>query len=632
MQEALHILQQYWRYDRFRPLQEEIIAHILEKKHTVGLLPTGGGKSLCYQLPALLTDGLTLVISPLIALMQDQVQQLNARNIAAAFLHAGLRFTEAEDILEQCRTGQIKLLYISPERLQNRQFRDYLPALRIRLLAVDEAHCVSQWGHDFRPEYLRIKEVRSELKNVPLLALTASATPAVLDDILLQLDIPDARIFRKSFRRDNIYYDIVKTENKTGILLEQLAASSAAAIVYCKSRRRTEQIAQLLQQQGIPALAYHAGMPKSTRSEHQELWIGNQVQVMVATSAFGMGIDKADVATVIHTEPPESLEAYYQESGRAGRNGQAAKALILYDSKDITQLESTTERYYPPADYLRQLYQAVCNYLQIPVGSEPDKYYDFDLNVFFERFRFDALSGARGLRLLAREGLWSISDGLFRPATVQFIVDRSVLDELQQRYPLPALIGNALLRLYSGIFHYKTVVHPGQIARYLRMNKTDVVKGLQQLHNMQVISWEPDREGPLMHFHHYRVKSSDLIIDTRRIQRLKEQHAQRIEALTRYLQNGNTCKSRMLLGYFGETMQEDCGHCVYCTNKQHEEIPEQAIQEAILSLVRLRPGISAEAILSDLPFPRNITTEVLRTLWDMRYLRRNNKGGFELQT
>jgi len=381
MSSPLNILQQYWQHQSFRPQQEEIIQSVLDEKDTVALLPTGGGKSVCYQIPALIKDGLCLVISPLIALMKDQVANLEKRNIAALLLHSGQTFFEVKKVLQQAAQGDCKFLYVSPERLQSYIFKEYLHALHINLIAVDEAHCISQWGYDFRPPYLQIAELRNEIK-APILALTASATPVVLDDIQIKLKLKDAAVFRQSFHRSNLSYSVFKVDSKINKAIDVFKNVHGSGIVYCKSRKLTKEISDLLHLQNLDADFYHAGLTYEERSKKQEAWLNNKTRIMVCTNAFGMGIDKPDVRSVIHYDVPDCLENYYQEAGRAGRDEKKSYAVLLYNTEDENNLKGLTEKRFPPIKEIKSIYQSLVDYLQIPVGSGEGVYYDFNLNDF----------------------------------------------------------------------------------------------------------------------------------------------------------------------------------------------------------------------------------------------------------
>lgn len=628
---AQKILKQYWHFDSFRDLQAEIIDCVMAPKDCIALLPTGGGKSLCYQIPALLLDGITIVVSPLISLMQDQVSQLQNKGIEAEFLHSGLKFSEVEHILDRAAKDEIKLLYISPERIKSRQFAESLPHISVALIAVDEAHCISQWGHDFRPEYLSIKTLREACKSAPIIALTASATQQVLEDIQQQLGIKEATIFRKSFKRENIFYNIRYSENKVQDVVQFLANNNNCSIVYCRSRRKTEELALLLNQNNIDAIAYHAGMPSILRSKAQQDWMNNKSAVIVATTAFGMGIDKADVHTVIHFDGPEHLEAYYQETGRAGRDGKPSLALTLFNNLDIDKLKNSTQLYFPPTDYLRKVYQNVCDYLQIPTSAEPNKYYDFDLTQFLINFKLEAVPASHSLKLLSQEGLWTLSESLFRPATVQVLVGREYLDELENRYPMLSKVTTGLLRLYSGIFHFPASVQNFQLARFLGMKKDDVERALGTLHQMGIIEYIAAKEGPQLYFHHYRVPSQNLLLNTKRINLLRNNHQFRSEKMIEFLINKKQCSNKILLQYFDEQTDESCTHCAICKDNSNRKLTNSDLKNHFLEILKLNNRQTLNELLGSVPADRSYAINVIRKMIDDNILYYNEEGSVSIK-
>ena len=614
MSESLRILKQYWGYDTFRPLQEEIINSVLERRDTFALLPTGGGKSVCYQVPALMSDGFCLVISPLIALMQDQVHRLKQLDISAACIHSGMHYNDVRRTLDNAMHGAYKLLYISPERLQTRLFGEYMTEFDVSLIAVDEAHCVSQWGHDFRPSYLKIADARHVYPNTPVLALTATATRDVRHDIVQQLRLREPAIFKQSFARDNIFYDVRYSENKNADTLNNIDKN--CSIIYSRSRKQTEAIGKYLQQNDIPATVYHAGLSKDKREDAQEQWMNNTKPVMVATTAFGMGIDKPDVRRVLHYDAPEHPEAYYQEAGRAGRDGQPSAAIALYNSSDIKRLQESIALQYPPEAYLRQIYQAVAEYLQIPIGAEPDRYYPFDLFDFCGKFSFQPREAIHGLKLLEQEELWTLSEAVYSPATVQFTADRHTLDDLARVHPDLGYVTIGLLRMYNTIFHYPTTIREKAVARQLKMKQEEVIAALEQLARMDLLDYNKPGEGPQMFFHHYRVDSRHLIIDLNRINVLRKRHEARTNAMVAFLENKEICRERMLLAYFGEKTNKDCGHCDICANnKRAGKIDKKALRNEILNRVSERGRISAEELIG--PYPAQIKEEVIAMIRSM---------------
>lgn len=541
---------------------------VLRGKDAIALLPTGGGKSLCYQVPAVAQEGTCLVVSPLVALMENQVAHLRERGIRAVALHASLQGAALYATLDELAAGNYQLLYCSPERLQSRVFQKLLPYLQINLIAVDEAHCVSQWGHDFRPEYREISFLKKRFPRIPILALTASATPEVLDDIRKNLLIPDAEIFRQSFARPNLFYELHYTENKPLAMVSAIREAKGSVIVYCRSRKQTETLSAQLKQQGIHSAHYHAGMNAQSRKDTQEAWMDDEVRVIVATTAFGMGIDKGDVRLVLHYELPEDLESWYQESGRAGRDGAPARALTLYNGTDIKRLEGSTKQLFPPADYLRKVYQAVVEYLQIPIGAQPDRYYNFEIADLCKKFTLRQAEVSPALRLLAQEGLWTLTDAVFRPPTLRFLAPREELDTIGQRYPLLGDVCTALLRMYTGIFRYPVSIDVFSVAKKIRWKKDDLSKALLQLAAMGIVEWEPVEDGPKLFFHSYRVDSKNLVLDMTRIGSLKSRHESRVRAMLDFVNEQRSCRSIVLLNYFGEKTDQPCGHCDHCRSAQ----------------------------------------------------------------
>ncbi len=588
------ILKQYWGYDVFRPLQRDIIGSVLDGRDTLALLPTGGGKSLCYQVPALLNTGICIVVSPLIALMQDQVARLQQLDIPAVCIHSGMHYNDVKRVMGNAVEGAYRMLYVSPERLQTRLFREYLQEMEVTMVAVDEAHCISQWGHDFRPAYIEIASIKDIFPHAPVLALTATATLDVQQDIAKQLRMDKPAVFRMSFARDNIFYDVSYSDNKNGDTLGRVG--KASGIVYCRSRKQTEAVGKYLAQNDIDAAVYHAGLGRERRDDAQQRWMNNSAPVMVATTAFGMGIDKPDVRTVVHYDEPEHLEAYYQEAGRAGRDGKPSFAIGLYNSADLHRLQESTAIQYPPEAYLRQVYQAVVEYLQIPNTAQPDRYFPFDLADFCGKFKLLATHAVHALKLLEREGLWTLTESVYNPATVLFTADRNVLDGLHQLNARLGYVAVGLLRMYNSIFHFPTAVRETAIARQLKMKGEEVVQSLLQLASMRVLEYSRPGEGPQLFFHSYRVDSRHLVIDTNRINILRKRHEERTEAMIRFLENRDVCREQILLRYFGETANGDCGHCDVCRNKQTKRIGPAQLRTQLLETIKRSGGTGIDKL------------------------------------
>jgi ATP-dependent DNA helicase RecQ len=566
--DLLALLRQYWPHKTFRPQQEEIIRSVLEGRDTIVLLPTGGGKSLCYQLPALVKPGLCLVVSPLVALMKDQTDSLRRRNITAFALHAGLNRKEVTATLKLAAGSNCKLLFVSPERLESSLLLEWLPALNVSLVAVDEAHCVSQWGYDFRPPYLRIAALRDHLPDVPVIALTASATTEVLGDIGDKLRLKEPAIFRQPFTRPNLSYSFFKIDNKVSKITEILNRVAGSSIVYCKTRQATREISEWLVRQGISAAAYHAGLSQDERSQRQEDWLKDKTRVMVATNAFGMGIDKAGVRTVIHADAAESVESYYQEAGRAGRDGQKAYAILLADGGEAARLEKQPDSRFPAMDQIRPIYQDIMNALQLPVGAGEGQYYDFDLIAFTNRFQLPTPTVVNVLKVLEQEGLLSFHQQIFLQAKVQFITGKENLYDFEKEEPALVPLIHALLRGYEGIFDQPVSIRERQLAWNIHKDAAQVTADLARLQAFGIIEYTPAKESPQIYFVRDRPAAEELYINPVNYRERKERYATRIRAMVRYMALAEECRSRFLANYFGDKEVEDCGICDNCLRKR----------------------------------------------------------------
>lgn len=579
MADIQKILKEFWGYDSFRPLQEAVIESILANKDTLALMPTGGGKSLCYQVPALAVDGLCLVISPLIALMKDQVENLRRKNITAFAIYSGMSRAEVINTLKVATNSNCKFLYVSPERLETNLFKEYLPGMNINLLAVDEAHCISQWGYDFRPPYLRIAILREELKDVPVMALTASATKDVQDDICEKLQFKEKNIFRQSFERKNLSYSVFKVDSKINKVIEILNKVQGSAIVYCKSRKRTKEISELLQLQNIVADFYHAGLPQVERNKRQEDWIKNKTRVIVCTNAFGMGIDKPDVRSVIHADVPDCLENYYQEAGRAGRDGQKSFAVLLYDDNDITELEGLAAIRYPSLDDIKNVYQSVANYLQIPAGTGEGNYFDFDINDFVKKFKLNTHTAIYSLKALEQDNWLSLNEQVFLPSKIKFTTTKEALYAFETSHPELEPAIKALLRGYEGIFDFPTSISEIVLIRLLKKDVEEIKKDLFQLHQYGVIQYEPQKDSPQLYFPRNRVKVEDLSINMDLYHKRKEKFIARVKNIVQYVQELVTCRSKMIGSYFGDNKLHNCKVCDNCLRQKKVHIDEKEFEK-----------------------------------------------------
>ena len=589
------ILKQYFGFDAFRPLQEEIINSILSDKDTLALMPTGGGKSLCYQVPALAKEGMCLVISPLIALMKDQVQNLRKKNITAYAIYSGMSRKEVIHALKTVTNSNCKFLYVSPERLETNLFKEYLPAMNINLIAVDEAHCISQWGYDFRPPYLRIAALREELSGIPVLALTASATSEVQKDICEKLrssqtkTLNDWTIFRQSFERPNLSYSVFKVDSKINKIIEVLTKVGGSAIVYCKSRKRTKEISELLHLQNISSDYYHAGLTQEQRNNKQENWINDITRIIVCTNAFGMGIDKPAVRSVIHADVPDCLENYYQEAGRAGRDGKRSYAVLLYDDTDIHELEQLTTIRYPSLADIRNVYQAVANYLQIPTGFVEGQYYDFDISDFLRKFKLNSHTVIYSLKALEQEDWLAFNDQVFVPSTVRFTTNKERLYEFERSHAAIEPIIKALLRSYEGIFDQFTSISEVVLAIVLKTSTEEIKKKLLELNSYGIIEYQPQKDKPQLLLLKPRIKAEDVSINMSVYNQRKEKFHARTKEIIKFVKEEIQCRSKLIGSYFGDDKVRSCGICDNCLRQKSVSLSKEefeAINHRILNTIK----------------------------------------------
>lgn len=573
MPTANSILKKYWGFDSFRSLQADIVAAVADNKDVLALLPTGGGKSVCFQVPALMREGPCLVISPLIALINDQVDHLKQKDIPAVAIHSGLSYNEVNAALQAAGNGEYKFIYLSPERLETRLFLEYLPAIQPTLIAVDEAHCISQWGYDFRPSYLRIAQLREELSAVPIIALTASATLDVQNDIREKLLFKkEQMVFQQSFHRSNIAYHVLHPESKQFELLQLLKKHVGSSLVYAKSRKQTEEIAQLLRMHGFSADHYHAGLKKEDRQKRQDEWIKGAITTMVCTNAFGMGIDKPDVRLVVHVHLPESMEHYYQEAGRAGRDGQLSYVYLLTDHKDESSLFTSNDMRYPSIEVLHHTYTALMNHLQVPAGSGEGSSYDFDIRQFASDFRLHAVQTAYVLQTLAQEGLLYMSESVTKPSQAMFTCNKAELNAAVANFPACDEMVKTLLRTYAGIFEQNTMIFENQLSRLLKATPEEVTARLQFLEKIQVLHYLPQTDQPRIILLRNRMYKDDFKFDMASIKKRKEAHLKRIHSIIEYVHNHQLCRSVFIARYFNDPTAPHCGRCNNCKHQSVEPL------------------------------------------------------------
>ena len=565
------ILQKYWRYPDFRGIQRNIIESIASGRDTLGLMPTGGGKSITFQVPALAQEGVCIVITPLIALMKDQVQHLREHGILADAIYADKSRSEILQTLDNAIFGGVKILYVSPERLASEMFQTKLRHIHVSFITVDEAHCISQWGYDFRPSYLQIASIREMKPGIPILALTATATPEVVDDIQERLHFKEKNVFKMSFERKNLAYVVREAEDKQGEMIHILQSVGGSAIIYARSRKRTKEMAQLLSQQGITATFYHAGLDPDVKDQRQKAWQKDEVRVMCATNAFGMGIDKPDVRVVIHIDCPDSLEAYFQEAGRAGRDGQKSYAVLLYNKHDELKLCKRVDDTFPPKELIQDIYEHLAYFYQIGVGSGQGKTFEFDIEKFCVTYKYFPTKVDAALRILERSGYLHYEDNPDGKARVMFLLGRNDLYQLDQLAPSQDAVVTALLRSYGSLFVDLTYIDETLIARQAELTIQQVYFALKSLAARHIIQFIPRRKIPFISYTRDRVDGDKVVIPKEVWESRREQYEKRIKSMIRYAKNDEVCRSRQLLAYFGEENDRDCKQCDVCLADQTEE-------------------------------------------------------------
>jgi ATP-dependent DNA helicase RecQ len=612
------ILTKYWGFTSFKPLQEEIIRCVAEGKDTLALMPTGGGKSITFQVPALAKEGICLVITPLIALMKDQVTRLKSLEIKSMAIHSGMSAEEIDIAIENCIYGDYKFLYISPERISTRIFQTRLPRLNVNLVAVDEAHCISQWGYDFRPSYLKIASIREMIsETVPFLALTASAIPQVTEDIMQKLEFREKNVLKTSFERKNISYLVRKAEDKGTYLVKTLNKITGSGIVYVRSRKRCKEIAELLVANGISADFYHAGLPVELRDKKQTSWTTGETRVIVATNAFGMGIDKAEVRFVIHWEMPDSIEEYFQESGRAGRDNKPAYAVLLYSQSDKTRLEDSLRRKFPPVEKIKDIYEALCNFLLVPQGAGKDNVFDFNMSDFVSKYHLPVIETYNSLTFLQREGYIEFTEEINNPSRVHFTVGRDDLYKFQVANEAFDGFIKLLLRSYTGMFSEFVSINEDDLSKKSALTRDAVYRFLVKLSSLNIIKYIPGKKTALVIFTEERLERKALMISPENYLQVKEKYIIRVNKIIDYADYNTRCRSVTLLDYFGEEADR-CGICDVCRERNELDLSKYEF-DLILDEIKEQLGnqkYDATELVSRVGMPEDKVIKVVRWLLD----------------
>ena len=617
MNKYQEILKQYWGYDSFRDLQEEIITSIGEGKDTLGLMPTGGGKSITFQVPALAQSGLCIVITPLIALMKDQVQNLRKRGIKALAIYSGMTRQEIVTALENCIFGDYKFLYISPERLDTEIFRIKLRSMKVSMITVDESHCISQWGYDFRPAYLKIAEIRELLPGVPVLALTATATPEVVKDIQSRLNFREENVFRMSFERKNLAYIVRKTDNKTGELLHILKRIDGSAIIYVRNRRRTKEITELLMQEGITADFYHAGLDNAVKDLRQKRWQNGEIRVMVATNAFGMGIDKPDVRIVLHIDLPDSPEAYFQEAGRAGRDGLKAYAVILYAKSDKMTLHKRVADTFPEKEYILQVYEHLQYYYQMAMGDGFQCIREFNLEEFCRKFKYFPVPVDSALKILTQAGYLEYTDEQDNASRILFTIRRDELYKLREMGTEAETLIQTILRSYTGVFTDYAYISEDTLAIRTGLTRQQIYNILVTLTKRRIVDYIPHKKTPYIIYTRERLELRYLHIPASAYEERKARYEARIKAMEEYVTSESVCRSRMLLRYFGEKNEHNCKQCDVCLNRHETNcLPEDSFREMRKQILELltRKSLPPAGIANAIEAEREDISRVIQYL------------------
>lgn len=629
MQTPLHILQTYWKHEHFRPLQEEIVQTALDQRDALVLLPTGGGKSICYQVPALAQEGICLVISPLVALMKDQVNALQQKGVKAIALSSGIPHHELDTLLDNCIYGNYKFLYLSPERLQQELVQDRIKQMPINLIAVDEAHCISQWGNDFRPAYKQIKLLRDMLPHVPCMALTATATKQVVKDIATELELFQPKLFQQSFKRDNIRYVVLQEEDKHNKLKQLLSKQPESAIVYVRSRKLTLELSAFLNQQGISALAFHGGLSTSEKETRMQQWLQNQVQVMVATNAFGMGIDKPDVKTIIHFNLPESIESYYQEAGRVGRNGEPAWAIILMNQSDTVLVKNQFLSVLPQIDVVKLVYRKLCSYFQIPYGEGEDQSFDFNFSHFCQVYQFNGLLAFNALQVLDRTSIISLSNNFQKRTALQFIVSNHTVLEYLDSHEKLSIVVKSILRTYGGIFEQKLHISTDLLAKKTGVPEQQFLQALKTLEKDGLIDLTLSETDTEITFIEPREDDRNINRIAKTIEQQNNLKTKQVHAVLDYVQNTDLCKQTQLLSYFGETEAKACGHCSVCAKAKPKKASVAEVRNHIIQILE-QGDVSSKSLVESLPFDEQSIIQMLQLLLEHQIICLTKQNTYKL--
>jgi ATP-dependent DNA helicase RecQ len=621
------ILTKYWGYSKFRPLQESIIQSVMDKKDTLALMPTGGGKSITFQVPSMAKEGICIVITPLIALMKDQVENLTKRGIKAIAIYSGMTKNEIDIALENCIYGHVKFLYISPERLATEIFSVRVKHMNVNLIAIDEAHCISEWGYDFRPSYLKIADIRELIPDVPFLALTATAIPKVVDDIQEKLGFKEKNVFRKSFERKNIVYLVRELDDKDNYLIETIKKVKGSGIIYVRNRKKTRETALFLQKNKISADYYHAGLSNEIRSKKQDDWKVGKIRVMVSTNAFGMGIDKADVRFVIHLEMPDSIESYFQEAGRGGRDEKKAVAVLLYNNSDKLKIQQRVLRTFPDIKDIKAVYHALGNYFQIPYGGGKFMSFDFVISDFAKNYNFNLIMIHNSIKILQREGYIVLTDELYSLSKLHFLVGRDDLYKFQ--------IANAkfdgfiklILRSYEGLFSDYVNINESSLAKKANISIEVVFEYLNKLKQLGVVNYIPQKKNPFIVFTEERLEDKSLYISKENYDFRKNRYIERINSMLHYASSNNKCRSQILLNYFGDNNPERCGQCDVCTRRNELDLSKY---EFDLILDKLKEKlqhnfVTIEELVSDNHKDKEKNLKVIQWLLDNNKIIKNEQ-------